>query len=580
MNKDDEVTFKGLFLPFTTKKAIVFIFLIGFIVFFFSLFNGFVADDDAQVVNNLSVHAIYNIPQFFTGGTFYNGSAKLMGVYYKPLLTSFFAIEYSIFGQNAFAFHFIQILFHILNTCVLFLFFSRFFKRQYSFLLSLFFLVHPLNSEAVLYISAMQEVLFFFFGILAIYIISKMKSKLQLVFVFPLLIFSLFSKETGFLFTGICLVYLFLFKRKFFVISLIVLIFVPIIYLLLRNYSIGLVTVANNSPIDLLGLPLRMLNAPEIIFFYLKSLFLPTDFALTYQWVYTSISINHFFIPLILDFVFICLSVGAGYLTFGKSKKYFKIYIFFATWVIVGMLFHLQIFPLDQTVADRWFYFPIVGLLGMLGVLFEVFNLSLKNKWIFSFLLIILTILSIKTIVRGYDWHDNLTLYKHDIKVSKESFALESVLGLQLMKQGNLKEAKSHIENSITLFPYFSNYDALGELYVAFGDYEKAKQAYEKALVYGDYYIIYEDLAGLTLVTGDYKSNLKIIEKGLAKYPQDSRLWLYLAIISYQNNDIDLAKQAIIKAYLFDKTNPEIPNNYNAIMNNQPLNLKINKLPK
>jgi tetratricopeptide (TPR) repeat protein len=215
----------------------------------------------------------------------------------------------------------------------------------------------------------------------------------------------------------------------------------------------------------------------------------------------------------------------------------------------------------------------------MFGVLLEVFNFSLTNKWILLFLMLILTALSIKTLVRSNDWRDNITLYTHDLKVSKDSFALESVLGLQLMKQGKLTQAKSHIEKSINLFPYFSNYDDLGEVYVALGDYKKAKQAYEQALNYGDYYIIYEDLAGLTLVIGDYKSNLKIIDKGLAKYPKDSRIWLYLAIISYQNNDVNLAKRAIINAYLFDKTNPEIPNTYNSIMQNLPLNIKINKLP-
>jgi protein O-mannosyl-transferase len=573
MEKD--VTFKGLFLPLTTKKIIVFIFLIGFIVFFNSLFNGFVGDDDVQIVSNPSVHTIYNIPQLFTGGTFYNGSAKLMGVYYKPLLTSFFAIEYHLFGANAFVFHFIQVLFHILNTCVLFLFFSSFFKKPYAFLLSLFFLVHPINSEAVLYISAMQEVLFFFFGIIAIYIISKIKSKFQLIFIIPLLIFSLFSKETGILFTGIALIYRFLYNRKFFALTLTALIFVPIIYLLLRNNAIGLITMADNSPIDILSLPLRLLNAPEIIFFYLKSFFFPTDFALTYQWAYKSFSINHFLTPLIIDIIFMFLAALAGFFVFSKSKKFFKIYIFFTIWLTVGILFHLQIFPLDQTVADRWFYFPIVGLLGMFGVLLEVFNFSLKNKWVLSILLIILIALSIKTVIRSNDWHDNITLYTHDLRVSKDSFALENVLGVQLMKQGKLQEAKSHIERSVALFPYFSNYDNLGEIYVALGDYKNARRAYEKAMKYGDYYLVYEDMAGLSLMDGDPVNNMRFIETALKKYPRDIKLWLYLAIVAYQHKDVDIAKYAITQAHLIDGNNPQIPYFYNSIMQNLPLNVKI-----
>jgi protein O-mannosyl-transferase len=573
--KNDDVTLRGLFLPLTTKKIIVFFFIIGFIVFFNSLFNGFVGDDDIQIVNNPSVHTIYNIPQLFTGGTFYNGSGKLMGVYYKPLLSSFFAIEYGLFGANPFLFHLVQIVFHTLNTCILFIFLSKFFKKSYSFLLSLVFLLHPINSEAVFYISAMQEVLFFFFGILAIYVISKMKSKLQLVFVFLLLVFSLFSKETGILFTGISLVYRFLFNRKFFILTLITFIFVPIFYLLLRNNAIGLITMADNSPIDLLALPVRLLNVPEIIFFYLKSFFLPTDFALTYQWAYKSISVNHFFIPLILDLFFVCLASGIGFLISKKSKKFFKVYIFFTAWLVIGLLFHLQIFPLDQTVADRWFYFPMVGLLGMFGVFLETFNVSLKNKWIISIILIILTVLSIKTVIRSKDWHDNITLYTHDLKISKDSFALENVLGVQLMKQGKLMEAKNHVQRSVDMFPYFSNYDNLGEIYVGLGDYKNARQAYEKAMKFGDYYLVYEDMAGLSLMDGDPVSNMQFIAKALRKFPQDTKLWLYLAIVAYQHQNANIAKYAITQAHEIDRNNPQVPYFYNSIMQNLPLNVKI-----
>ncbi len=263
-----------------------------------------------------------------------------------------------------------------------------------------------------------------------------------------------------------------------------------------------------------------------------------------------------------------------------NSIKYLTIYLFFVSWLMLGILFHLQIFPLDQTVADRWFYFPAVGLLGMAGVMLEAFKIRLMNKWITAVILIMLIVLSAKTFIRGLDFEDNMTLYTHDVMTSDDSFSLESVLGLELMKQRKLSQAKVHLERSVALYPYFSNLDNLGELYVGLGDYQKAKDAYLNALRYGDYYIVYEDLGGLTLVSGDYQDNLRIIEQGLKKFPNDSKLWLYLAIISYENKNVNLAKQAVVNAYVLDKTDPEIPGVYNAIMQNRPLNLHVLRLPK
>jgi protein O-mannosyl-transferase len=581
--KDDgnEVTFKSLFFPLTNKKAIIFIFLIGLAVFFNSLFNGFVGDDDAQIVKNLNVHSISNIPNFFVENTFYNGSEKMIGVYYKPLLASVFAATYSFLGANPLSFHFVQILLHVFNACVLFLFLSHFFKKTHAFLLSLIFLVHPFNSEAVLYVSAMQEVLFFFFGILTVYILTRLKSNKYLFLIFALLFLSLFSKETGILFLFISLVYVFLFNKKIFFPALGVSAIVLTIYFFLRINSIGLLTLPTNSPIDKLNLPLRLLNIPEIILFYLRNFFLPINFALTYQWAYTNISFNHFFLPLIIDLVFIFMISLGGFILYKKfSNKYFKIYLFFAIWLILGLLFHLQIFPLDQTVADRWFYFPIVGLLGMIAVFMEAFDISIRNKWGLAFILAVLILLSARTIVRSNNFRDKITLYRHDVSVSKDSFALENVLGLELVKLGKLEEAKRHIERSIALYPYFSNYDNLGEIYVGLGDYKKAREAYEKAMKFGDYYIVYEDMAGLSLVDGDPVEGMKFIAYALRKFPHDAKLWLYLAIVAYQNKDVDIAKHAITQSYLNDKNNPGIPYFYNTIMSNQPLNMKINKLPQ
>src|SRR5579872_2675138 len=115
-------SFKNYFVPFTTTKAIHWILVIGLLVYSNSLFNGFVGDDLGQIIDNPTVHSIVNIFTFFTSSTFYNGGLQyLIGVYYKPLLLTFYSLVYTFFGPNYIMFHLFQVTLCIANTVILFL---------------------------------------------------------------------------------------------------------------------------------------------------------------------------------------------------------------------------------------------------------------------------------------------------------------------------------------------------------------------------------------------------------------------------------------------------------------------------
>ncbi|MBI4009241.1 glycosyltransferase family 39 protein, partial [Candidatus Roizmanbacteria bacterium] len=203
-------------MEFKSSKYLFFLIIISFLVYFNSIFNGFVWDDEEQIVNNSFVHSIVNIPTFFKNSTFNPaGAEKLPGLYYKPLMTSLFSIIYSLFGPHPFYFHSIQIILHIINSILVFLIFKHLLKKEkLSLFLSLIFLLHPINSETVLYISALQDILFFLFGSLALLIITK-KTTIQYVLISStLLLFSLLSKETAVLFVITVFLYLIFFKKN------------------------------------------------------------------------------------------------------------------------------------------------------------------------------------------------------------------------------------------------------------------------------------------------------------------------------------------------------------------------------
>src|SRR6266571_1779293 len=151
-------------------QAACIIAVIGLCVFFTGLTNPFEGDDTYQIVNNPPVHSIKNIVTFFESSTFYNG-AKLSGDYYRPTMTVVFSLLYTLFGPHTVAFHIMQLALYLASAFILYLVFKRFLKPALALALALIFLVHPLNPQIVYAIPTMQDALFFFFGILGLWLL-------------------------------------------------------------------------------------------------------------------------------------------------------------------------------------------------------------------------------------------------------------------------------------------------------------------------------------------------------------------------------------------------------------------------
>ncbi len=118
---EQRFSFPRLYRPLTTVKAISIIGILGFIVFGNALFNGFIMDDSAFIINNPDVHSI-NIAHLFSGNKFNSFG------YYRPISAFYFALLYSLFGTQAFFYHFVQVCLHILNTILLYLILRKLFS--------------------------------------------------------------------------------------------------------------------------------------------------------------------------------------------------------------------------------------------------------------------------------------------------------------------------------------------------------------------------------------------------------------------------------------------------------------------
>ncbi|HKB88587.1 MAG TPA: tetratricopeptide repeat protein [Patescibacteria group bacterium] len=517
--------------------------LLGFLVYGNSLFNGFIADDVAQVKENPLVQNISNIPNIFTQGNFYDDSGQRNN-YYKPILSTTILLIYSFSGENTFGYHLIQVLLHIVNTILIFLILRIFFRKGPSFLLSLLFLVHPINTEAVIYISALQENLFLFFGLISLFLTIKKPNNIYLNLFMPiLLLLSLLSKETGIVFLFIIPMYKFLYQKRKLLISFLQDIVALSAYLFLRLEvaHISLHYILPVAPIQTISLGLRFFNIPKIIFFYLQTFFYPKSLIFFQTWIVKSLSFQDFYYPLLFDGIFFLTLLAIGIYLYQENRENFKVFIFFFTWLLVGLGVHLQIIPLDETVADRWFYFPIIGLLGIIGVVCSYLHVKTHLRlWLLFGVFVMIVSFLLRTIIRNTNWIDEASLYTHDIQFNHSSYQLEKALGIIEYDAGDTQGALKHYIKAVQLFPSQNTFSSLGYFYLQTNESKKAEAAYEKAV--------------------GYDKNFAIS-------------WGYLAVAKYKAGDKNGAITAAKKAYTISPSDT-FSQILNAIENNKPIGIR------
>lgn len=551
----------------TPRKAIFLIIILGFLVYFNSLLNGFVWDDEEQIVKNQVIQSLANFPQIFSGATFSTGGAGgLSGWFFRPLLTFSYMLNYFIWGEKAFGFHLFQLIFHLANSVLLFKILqllSQHFKNKFTLLTSLFisliFVVHPAITEAVSYIAALSEVMYTFFNLLAFYLLLKSdptRPKFRNLLLVSLFLFlGLLFKESSIVIFPIVVGYLLIYKRKDWKYW-----FTGLTITLATYFFARLILVQTPirhpqfAPISEAPLLTRLMTAPLELFSYLRIIFFPDRLAISQHFIVSSPTFSEFIAPLVIVLIFL------GVLLFLAWKQKSKLIFLGLLWFFFGFGLISNIFPLDMTIAERWLYFPIIGLMLVFAGTTNWF-LATKTRFATPLLIIlILTIsgLGIRTVFRNANWHDGLTLYNHDIKISQNSFDLENNLGVELFRNGQYAESKKHFERSIELQPkwYFA-YNNLGAVYEQEKNYAKARELYQETLKRSDYYLAYENLASILLFAdNDPKSTKDFAEAALKKLPQNARLWLILALAEDKLGERIEAERAF---YIYSRLQQGLP---------------------
>lgn len=519
--------------------AIPIFIVIAFFVYLHALTAGFVWDDYPQLINDERLHSLSNFFSRFFDPEYY---------YFRPVPEFLTAVLYSFWGATAWAFHLFSVVIHITVVSSAYLLLRRFFSDPLSFCLAFVFLVHPINVESVANIQSSHETLSALFGIWAMLVLTG-SHRHRLWYALLWLAASIFTKESGLAFFVVAPVLAYLRDRANLK-ALLVGEAAILALFFLRPFQ-----PPDDAPqLATLSLPLleRLLTVPKAIVYYAKTLVYPDVLAIWQNWVVLEMSFTDFWAPLGISILLAAALLWTLFTLYrSNAREWAPFWVFF---LLFGLSFggHLQIIPLEMTVADRWFYVPFVALLGLIAsVLTYLQRTGALREAIWQGMIVLFIVVcaafSWRSIARTADWHDQYTLYSRDIQYSDQSSDLLNNYGVELLGRRRYDEAIEYFNKAIALEgSSWIPYSNLGLAYLQLREYAKAEAAYRASYIRGgDTKALFEGFTQVFMSRADYTHAIPLIEIAAKKYPDDGTFWDFLVIAYYQTGEYERSLAAL-----------------------------------
>jgi len=162
-----------------TIFAVLGLIILSFATYLNALPNTFVFDDVYVISGNYFIRDWKNFWGLFTS-KYFAASGELS---YRPVVTLSYFVDYSLWHLNPLGYHLTNIVLHTLNSTILFFLVQRMVRNTpVAFLTSLFFVCHPVLSEAVNAISYREDLLAATFFITAFTLYVKLPASNEFMY--------------------------------------------------------------------------------------------------------------------------------------------------------------------------------------------------------------------------------------------------------------------------------------------------------------------------------------------------------------------------------------------------------------
>jgi tetratricopeptide (TPR) repeat protein len=363
--------------------------------------------------------------------------------FYRPVLTFFLSINYSLFHTNPTGYHITNLILMALIAVISPLFLSKYVSltNREKLILSLFLCVHPLTWLSSGSISYRPELLVILFSEIFIIFHAKYRLSKKITFHYLSLIFlllALFSKETAFiLLPFLVFSYEFITHKK----SL-----VPYMFFLEELMCIGIFILLRYKVMGALW-PLRNYNWNLLEQIGTRVVVIGRLLVLLISPIVPHFSDSTRIVSLISSEAFMSLLFISFLVYFGIRTKniYIKVGIFLSLILLTPAL---NIFALPRFFSPHYALFSLIpALLIFVGIYRD---LSIKIRSLFIFILfLVFFVMSYETLAGGFRFKNDYTLFSPDVLRDSHFLEGQYYLGDYYYSKKNLADSEFFYRNSL-----------------------------------------------------------------------------------------------------------------------------------
>jgi len=419
-----------------------------------SFHDSFHFDDLHQISLNPHIREVSNIPRFFTEKGLNTSLPNID--FYRPVTTSSFALNYALGGLDVTGYHVVNIALHLINALLVFAIVGAVIRksypdasRLYALAVSLLFALHPVQTQAVTYISGRAVLLASFFSLSALYAFMRYRESSGTTAALwgaaspVLLLLGLLSKEMTIGTVGVMLAYDLIFSpsdrlRK-----------AGTWLYYLGFAAAGAALVLARSAVGVkAGIPgmdytagQYLMSESKVVLMYVRLLLLPYGQNADYM------------LPLTRTFdagVGVSAALIAAFAAWQvRGARRRPAESFFGLWFLIALLPESSFFPILDIAVEYRIYLPSVGFIA-LGVLLAKRYVR-RPAALAALCAVVLIAFGAATYARNMVWATDYTLWSDTVKKSPDSARAESNLGVALLDEKRYTEAIPVLERALSI---------------------------------------------------------------------------------------------------------------------------------